>query len=200
MAKIKGWNPEIKRQKILDSAIQILNRKEYHQCPIDEIAKNAGVAKGTVYLYFKNKEDLYFSVLINLIDKVIDIAENVQKNGASARKQLFLLLQRISNFIDTYRHLFLSIRQEVKPPPKEKLHDQFHKKIGELIKVISIIIEKGIKDKELKPHPSVAIATVFLSLTSIIAHQKVEIGKHKIQQIDISTELLFKVFMEGIGK
>ncbi|HAX61091.1 MAG TPA: hypothetical protein DCX95_00810 [Elusimicrobia bacterium] len=200
MAKIKGWNPEIKRQKILDSAIKILNQKEYYKCPIDEIAKNAGVAKGTVYLYFKNKEDLHLSVLINLIDKVIDIAENVKKNDSPAKRQLFLLLQRIFNFIDTYRHLFLSIRQEAKPPLKEKLHNQFRKKIGELIKAISIIIEKGIKDKELKPYPSVAIATVFLSLTSIIAHQKVEIGKHKIQQIDISTELLFKIFMEGIRR
>jgi len=79
------------------------------------------------------------------------------------------------------------------------LHNQFYKKIGELIKAISVIIEKGIKDKELKLHPSVAIAAVFLSLTSIIAHQKVKIGKHKIQQIDISPELLFKIFMEGIG-
>ncbi|PIU83139.1 MAG: hypothetical protein COS68_05655 [Elusimicrobia bacterium CG06_land_8_20_14_3_00_38_11] len=199
MAKIKGWNPEIKRQKILDSAIQILNRKEYHQCPIDEIAKNAGVAKGTVYLYFRNKEDIYFSVLINLIDKVIDIAENVQRNGLPAKKQLFLLLQRISNFIDTYRHLFLSIQQEVKPP-KEKLRDRVHKKIGELIKAISVIIESGIKKKELKSYSSVALATIFLSLTSVIAHQKIEIRKHKIQQIDISPELLFKILMEGIEK
>ncbi|MBI5572939.1 MAG: TetR/AcrR family transcriptional regulator [Elusimicrobia bacterium] len=199
MAKIKGWNPEIKRQKILNSAIQILNRKEYYQCPIDEIAKNAGVAKGTVYLYFKNKEDIYFSVLINLIDKVIDIAENVQKNDLPAKKQLFLLLQRISNFIDTYRHLFLSIRQEVKPP-KEKLHDAFHRKIGELIKAISAIIESGVKKKELKSYPGIVLATIFLSLTSVIAHQKIEVGKHKIQQIDISPELLFKIFMEGIER
>jgi len=93
MAKIRGWNPEIKRQKIMDSAIKILNQKEYYKCPIDEIARKAGVAKGTVYLYFKSKEDLYFSVLINLIDKVIDIAENVQKKGLPAKKQLFFCLR-----------------------------------------------------------------------------------------------------------
>ncbi|MEW6556327.1 MAG: TetR/AcrR family transcriptional regulator [Elusimicrobiota bacterium] len=200
MAKIRGWNPEIKRQKILSAAVQVLNQKEYYKCPIDEIAKNAGVAKGTVYLYFKDKDDLYFSVLVNLIDKTIDIAENVQKNNLSAKRQLFLLLQRISDFIGTYRYLFLSIRQEAKPPLKGKLHDRFHKKIGELIKVISAIIERGIKTKELKSYPCIAVAMVFLSLTSIIAHQKIEIEKHKVQKIDISPEFLFKVFMEGIRK
>ena len=52
----KKWNPAIKKQKILDACISVLNRKKISQCPVDVIAKTAGIAKGTIYLYFKNKE------------------------------------------------------------------------------------------------------------------------------------------------
>ncbi len=199
MAKIRGWNPEIKRQKILDSAIQILNRKEYHQCPIDEIAKNAGVAKGTIYLYFKSKEELYFSIFYQIIDRVKEIVEDVQKNNLSATKQLYLVLEHMSNFIDAHRNIFLAIRQQMAPCEK-KLHQEFFKKIGELIKTISMIIEKGIKNKEFKKCSSLLLSIIFLNLTQIIFHQKMDIGKHKIVKIDLSPKFIVDVFLKGIEK
>lgn len=199
MAKIKGWNPEIKRQKILNSAIQILNRKEYHQCPIDEIAKNACVAKGTVYLYFQSKEALYFSIFYQMIDRVKGIVEDVQKNNLSASRQLYLVLERISSFIDANRNIFLAIRQQMEPSEK-KPQQEFFQKIGELIKAISMIIEKGIKNREFKKCSSLLLSIIFLNLTQIIFHQKMDIGNHKIIKIDLSPKFILNVFLKGIER
>ena len=52
-----GADPE-KRKRILDAAIRTFGRRGFHEARIAEIAAAAGVAEGTVYLYFKNKEDL----------------------------------------------------------------------------------------------------------------------------------------------
>lgn len=53
---------EEKRSDIALSAIHLFCEKGIQQTSIDEIAKSAGVAKGTIYLYFKNKEEIVFAI------------------------------------------------------------------------------------------------------------------------------------------
>ena len=53
---------EAKYQRILDAALQVFADKGYHAARISEIARLAGVADGTIYLYFKNKDDLLLSL------------------------------------------------------------------------------------------------------------------------------------------
>jgi len=50
-----------KETKILEVAETVFAEKGFHATKVDEIASRAGVAKGTVYLYFKSKEHLFFS-------------------------------------------------------------------------------------------------------------------------------------------
>jgi len=51
-----------KRQCILQAAVQAFSEKGYAKATIAEIARKAGVAEGTVYEYFKNKEDVLLSI------------------------------------------------------------------------------------------------------------------------------------------
>jgi TetR/AcrR family transcriptional regulator, fatty acid metabolism regulator protein len=70
MARPKGVD---KTRLILDAAIAVFARKGYFAARVSDIAKKAGVADGTIYLYFRNKED----VLVRLFDEVM--SEHVQK-------------------------------------------------------------------------------------------------------------------------
>ena len=56
-----------KRQRILDAAIRVFARKGYFASRVSDVAKAAGIADGTIYLYFKNKDD----VLVSLFDEVM---------------------------------------------------------------------------------------------------------------------------------
>jgi len=51
-----------KRQTIIEAAIEVFGKKSFRDSNISEIAQRAGVAEGTIYQYFKNKEDLFFSI------------------------------------------------------------------------------------------------------------------------------------------
>ena len=62
-----------KRERILQAAVKVFARKGYFAAKVSEIAKKADVADGTIYLYFKNKED----ILVNLFDGVM--AEHIEK-------------------------------------------------------------------------------------------------------------------------
>jgi TetR/AcrR family transcriptional regulator, fatty acid metabolism regulator protein len=56
-----------KRQRILQAAIKVFARKGYFAARVSDVAKKADVADGTIYLYFKNKED----ILVSLFDEVM---------------------------------------------------------------------------------------------------------------------------------
>jgi TetR/AcrR family fatty acid metabolism transcriptional regulator len=62
-----------KRRRILDAAVSVFARKGYFASRVSDIAKKAGVADGTIYLYFRGKED----ILVRLFDEVM--SEHVSK-------------------------------------------------------------------------------------------------------------------------
>jgi TetR/AcrR family fatty acid metabolism transcriptional regulator len=52
----------LRRESIIQAAIEVFSKKDFKTANISEIAQKAGVADGTIYQYFKNKEDLFFSI------------------------------------------------------------------------------------------------------------------------------------------
>lgn len=54
--------PDSKRERIMDAAIRAFARSGYHPTRIADVAREAGVAAGTIYLYFQNKDDLLISI------------------------------------------------------------------------------------------------------------------------------------------
>jgi TetR/AcrR family fatty acid metabolism transcriptional regulator len=60
-----------KRARILDGAIRVFARKGFHGAKVAEIAHDAGVADGTIYLYFKNKDDLLISLFEEKMEELL---------------------------------------------------------------------------------------------------------------------------------
>ena len=55
--------------RIFDSAENLFSEKDFHDVKMEEIAKKAGVGKGTIYTYFKSKEDLLFQCLTHNVEE-----------------------------------------------------------------------------------------------------------------------------------
>ncbi len=53
----------VRRQQILETAWSLFQKKDYEHVTIIDVANGAGLAKGTVYLYFKTKEELFLAIL-----------------------------------------------------------------------------------------------------------------------------------------
>ena len=53
---------DLKRQQIIQAAAEVFGTRSFQNAAISEIAQKASVAEGTLYQYFKNKEDLFFSI------------------------------------------------------------------------------------------------------------------------------------------
>jgi TetR/AcrR family transcriptional regulator, fatty acid metabolism regulator protein len=66
-----GGAPGDKRTLITEAAVEVFADKGFHQARVSDIAKKAGVADGTIYLYFKNKEDLLLSIFEEKMDELL---------------------------------------------------------------------------------------------------------------------------------
>lgn len=61
-----------KRSLITEAAVDVFAEKGFHQARVSDIARRAGVADGTIYLYFKNKEDLLLSIFEEKMEYLLD--------------------------------------------------------------------------------------------------------------------------------
>ena len=59
---------EQRRKLIMRAALKIFSKKGYSPTALDEVAQEAGIAKGTLYLYFKDKEDLIYNTIMSVLD------------------------------------------------------------------------------------------------------------------------------------
>nr|WP_281248927.1 TetR/AcrR family transcriptional regulator [Bacillus alkalicellulosilyticus] len=78
---------------IIEAAVRVIAEHGYHQAQVSKIAKEAGVADGTIYLYFKNKEDILISLFEEKMGRFVEkTKEQIEKENDPGEK-LFRLIQ-----------------------------------------------------------------------------------------------------------
>ena len=93
-------------EKILAAAEVMFASKRFHEVLMDDIALGAGVGKGTIYRYFKNKEELYIALLKEASTELMNLIETSVKTEVSCKNKLIVILQTSINLFDARPHLF----------------------------------------------------------------------------------------------
>lgn len=79
-----------RREKLLDAAIEIFFQKGFHATRLEDIAKQAGLSKGILYLYFENKEAIFLALIERLalgnVQKLTQLLNNFDKTEQSIEK------------------------------------------------------------------------------------------------------------------
>ena len=97
---------EIRKREILGVALKEFSEKGYDKAVLEDIALKAGVAKGTIYLYYKDKKDLFNHSILFIIDKFVEIIENiVESNLSPIDKIKSVIRDQVKYFVDN-KHLF----------------------------------------------------------------------------------------------
>jgi AcrR family transcriptional regulator len=88
--------PEARPEELLDAALAVFGERGFRQTTLEEVAARAGVSKGTVYLYFDSKDDLFRAVVEKQIVSLIESAEEMARTHAgTARELLIEMVQRM---------------------------------------------------------------------------------------------------------
>lgn len=76
------------RNRILDAAVSVFSAKGYHQASMDEIAQQAGVAKGTLYYHFDSKEKLFAELFEEGLELLDGKVRQTTKTGGDIKTRL----------------------------------------------------------------------------------------------------------------
>ena len=113
MARVRKGDD--KRDRIMNAAITAFAQNGYHQATMAAVAREAGVAAGTIYLYFKSKDDLLISIFEEKVQGFIDEfhSQLVQEESAEIklRKLVQLHLFEMQNRPDLAAVFQLELRQ-----------------------------------------------------------------------------------------
>ena len=108
---------EFRRNELLVAARAIFSKKGFHDATIDEIAEAAEVAKGTVYLYYKSKRDLYLEALRYGIESLNRELNLKAAEAGAFREKLRILTATKMDFFEENREFFNIYYSELGKPP-----------------------------------------------------------------------------------
>jgi len=144
--------PEERPKQILEAALEVFGERGLAVSRLEDIAKRAGLSKGTIYLYFPNKEELFREVVRNTVVSNIESSEQeISTMGGSATEALSRSLKAYWTFIRSakFAPLFRLIHAEIKNFP-DLARFYADEVVSRRLRLIASIIERGVESGEFR--------------------------------------------------
>lgn len=135
-----------KFERILESAIKIIGQKGFHLAKVKDIADDAGVADGTIYNYFNNKDDILITIFRVKLEEYVKKALFELSDGIPADEKIKILVKYHIKVMTENPYLANVFQIELRQPMKE-VRVKVRKHLRDYFKLIENVIEEGIKDK-----------------------------------------------------
>lgn len=150
-----------KYHQIIDAAVITIAENGYHQTQVSKIAKQAGIADGTIYLYFKNKEDILISLfqekMANFIEKIKEVIAGKQ----TAAEKIFMMIENHFRILSQNPKLAVVTQLELRQSNQE-LRRRINNVLKEYLDFIEQILRKGVESGEFAPDLDTRLARQML--------------------------------------
>ncbi|MDZ7339188.1 MAG: TetR family transcriptional regulator [candidate division KSB1 bacterium] len=159
---------EDKRERIMKSAMRMFAKKGFFHTKVSEIARGAGVADGTTYLYFKSKDDILISLFESEMEPILAHVRRELAKETSATSKLRRFASLHFQMVEKNQDLAMVIVVELRQSAKF-MHEYPGTKFKEYLDVIAGIIEEGQQSGEFRAdvHPSIAKQAIFGALDGL---------------------------------
>jgi TetR/AcrR family transcriptional regulator, fatty acid metabolism regulator protein len=139
-----------KRARILDAAVRVFAERGFFGATVAEIARAAGVADGTIYLYFKGKDDVLLRLFDEKMAELLAEAKAAAAQGGSASARLARLIQLhlalVEKDPELAQVLIVELRQSA-----QFLKAEGRQKLAAYLDVLGQIVRDGQESGEFDP-------------------------------------------------
>lgn len=146
-----------KYKQIIDAAVIVIAENGYHQAQVSKIAKQAGVADGTIYLYFKNKEDILISVFQEKMAVFVSKLEQILTKDLSASEKLKLMVENHFKLLAGDNHLAIVTQLELRQSNTE-IRLKINNVLREYLLLLDQILISGMKSNEFDQDMDIRLA------------------------------------------
>lgn len=183
-----------RREAILKSAGSLFSSLPYHEVRLDEIASQARVGKGTLYIYFKDKHDIYASVLLSGYEAVLAQLQEELDRPRPPLKTIAAVVEVVARFALAYPGTFDLMRAGLLPGQLKPLI-QRRRKLG---KQVEAALRRAVDSGEITDaHPEWTAQYIVASIRGIALHGR---DGFSMSGIDELVDHLLKVILHGIRR
>lgn len=189
------------RGEILRAAEKVFALKGFFQTKMNEIARAAEFGTGTLYKYFKSKEDLYFTLIDEKTDEINRLVSTELCRKAPAieriKNVLILELEFIEQNRDFFR-IYISEGSRFEWSIKSDFGKKIHNKMVNYIHLLAQVFQQGMETDELEPMNSLDLAHAFEGIVhSFIFEWLISPESYPLVS---KAETILKIFLEGVEK
>jgi TetR/AcrR family fatty acid metabolism transcriptional regulator len=190
-----------KRERILQAALTVFAKRGFYTAKVSEVAREAGVADGTIYLYFKNKDDLLIQLFEDRMDFLIQrLNEELVKHGgtvvARIRRLILLHLQIASIAPELAEFITVELRQSSK-----FVREYDNPKFSEYLKVLRDLVEEGQRDGSIRQDldSRLVVRTLFGALDELLLTATL-LSKTREVDYDAMAEMAAGLLLNGLAQ
>lgn len=189
-----------KRQRILDAALKVFAERGFYTAKVSEVAREAGVADGTIYLYFENKDDLLISLFEDRMDFLIRrLTDDLEATGGTVaqrvRRLIHMHLRIVAESPELAEFITVELRQSQKFV-KEYTNPRFQ----EYLKVLRDLIEAGQADGTIRADldPRTIVRAIFGALDELLLAMTLVKKKGREPDLVRPADDLADLFLNGM--
>lgn len=150
-----------KKERIIEAAVKVFAQKGFYTANVKDVAKAAGVADGTIYLYFKNKDDLLISLFEHKMHEILLRFEKALKKISDPLEQLKLFIKEYFELIEEDTDLTDVFQVELRQSSKF-LKDYHNQQFANYLNILARILDQGKEIGFFRPEMDTNIGKIFI--------------------------------------
>lgn len=181
------------RQRILDAAERVFTRRDYHEVLMDDVARDCGVAKGTLYRYFPSKRALCLAVMFDGIERLRDTVESAVEGPRPAIGKIERIVRDILEYA-WERRFFLALMHRNEYKPDDPDSREWERRRAEISRLVQRVLEEAIAAGQMRGvEPRIAAEMLLGMLRGVNRYRGTNDG------LDDLAAAVVDVFVRGVG-
>lgn len=188
---------EERQQRILQAAARLFAENRFDEVLMEEVAQQAGVGKGTLYRYFRDKEELYFAVVFDGIAHLKDQLRSRAATEMDPLKKLEAAVQAIVSFLSDNRFFFrlMGIEDSKLDGKQGSYRSRWKQERDELLASLEEILQSGTERGVFDVHYLNTEAQILLGMV----RSTLRFNRDGLSAGQVVEEIL-RIFLRGIQK
>lgn len=196
---------ERRRQQLIVAAKRVFTKNDFNQVTMEDIAKEAEVSPGTIYLYFKSKNELFVSLSLRILQFLCIKVEHVKgEEGADTLVKFDRLIEVMYDVYDFDPMNFITIfhlnSNDILKNLSPKVVSEINKLLKKTMDTIADIFKDGIKKGVIVDRHPVVLAEILWSLFSgiVLCESSKKIINGNKDYLKQTLGIAFEIFQKGI--
>lgn len=188
-----------KRERILDAAVRVFAKSGYQEARVADVAKAAGVADGTIYLYFESKEDLLVKLFEDRVERLLSHLRTELPKEHGAANKLRRIVQLQLGILEEEREL-AEVLTVILRQSSTLMKEYAAPKFNEYLESVAEVVVRGQKSGELRTDisPHVVARAIFGALDGLAMTWA--LGKAERGALVRAADQLAEILLHGLAK